>query len=36
LLRTLPNGDFASGDGRDELLCMQPANGWSHMHHYAP
>jgi len=30
------SGDFAAGDGRDELLCMQPANGWSHMHHYDP
>ncbi len=30
------SGDFASGDGRDELLCMQPNNGWSHMHHYSP
>ncbi|UXI65850.1 M12 family metallo-peptidase [Tahibacter amnicola] len=29
-------GDFAAGDSRDELLCIQPGNGWSHVHHYSP
>jgi hypothetical protein len=29
-------GDFASGDARDELLCIRAANGWSQLHHYSP
>jgi hypothetical protein len=26
------SGDFAAGDLRDELLSIQPVNGWSHLH----
>jgi hypothetical protein len=29
-------GDFVAGNNRDELLCIQPANGWSHLYQYGP
>jgi hypothetical protein len=29
-------GDFANPDGWDELLCIQPGNGWSQLQRYSP
>ncbi len=29
-------GDFATADGWDELLCIQPGNGWAQLQRYLP